>query len=98
MEYEHLARGLKTSLERDPHALDADRLKTVTAEDISAWLAPHDVPLAEERAARVREVCWRKHDGRFIVPTVLEGAIRLLFARSWGRRWRPSLTGLRSTW
>lgn len=38
LEYEHLARGLKKTLERDPHAFDAERLVKVTPEEVAAWI------------------------------------------------------------
>jgi hypothetical protein len=56
LEYEHLARGLKRALEADPAAFDAGALAAATADTVRGWLAPHDVPNAEERAAKLREL------------------------------------------
>lgn len=57
MEYEHLARGLKGALERDPRAFDADRLAAVTAKELAGWVeAPHRLPNMDERVAKLREV------------------------------------------
>ncbi|KAE8974161.1 hypothetical protein PR002_g25991 [Phytophthora rubi] len=56
MEYEHLARGLKTALLRDPHALDAASLTTVTNETVASWFHPFEPPQLDERRRKVREV------------------------------------------
>ena len=56
MEYEHLARGLKNALLRDPHALDADRLATVSNETVASWFAPFTPPQLDERRRKVQEV------------------------------------------
>ncbi|KAL3660456.1 hypothetical protein V7S43_014606 [Phytophthora oleae] len=56
MEYEHLARGLKTALLSDPHALDADKLATVTNETVASWFHPFTPPQLDERRRKVREV------------------------------------------
>jgi len=37
LEYEHLARGLKRVLEEDPTAFDAERLSSITEEELSRW-------------------------------------------------------------
>lgn len=57
LEYEHLARGLKRALERDPGCLDAARLACIDEGGVRAlfdW--DGDVPLIEERARLLREV------------------------------------------
>ncbi|KAG3052675.1 hypothetical protein PC121_g17175 [Phytophthora cactorum] len=56
MEYEHLARGLKTALLRDPHVLDADNLAMVTNETVTSWFHPFTPPQLDERRRKVREV------------------------------------------
>ncbi|KAG7396071.1 hypothetical protein PHYBOEH_002817 [Phytophthora boehmeriae] len=56
MEYEHLARGLKTALLQDPHALDAANLATVTNETVTSWFHPFIPPHIDERRRKVREV------------------------------------------
>lgn len=56
MEYDTLALALKHALVADPHAFDADRLMTMTAAALAALFAPHDLPNAEERARKLREV------------------------------------------
>jgi hypothetical protein len=56
MEYEHLARGLKTALLKDPHALDADRLASVNTDTVTSWFHPHTPPQLEERVRKVQEV------------------------------------------
>ena len=56
LEYDSLAVGLRKVLEADAHAFSAARLKAVTADDVRAWLAPHNVPQAEERAEMLHEV------------------------------------------
>ncbi|KAG1691057.1 hypothetical protein DVH05_027338 [Phytophthora capsici] len=56
MEYEHLARGLKTALLSDPHALDANKLATVTNETVASWFHPFTPPQLDERRRKVQEV------------------------------------------
>lgn len=56
MQYEHLARGLKRVVTEDPEALSAKRLAAVTTADVQSWVAPHELPLIEERVAKLREV------------------------------------------
>lgn len=58
LEYDNLARGLRKALERDPSALDADKLAAVAPETVAAWLDPPTLafPQLEERARKVREV------------------------------------------
>lgn len=56
MEYDTLAVALKKQLENDAHAFDADRLKAVTAAEVKAWFAPHDMPEPEERARKLNEL------------------------------------------
>ncbi|KAH7472160.1 hypothetical protein KRP22_002402 [Phytophthora ramorum] len=56
MEYEHLARGLKTALVNDPHALDAENLATVTNETVASWFHPFTPPQLDERRRKIREV------------------------------------------
>ncbi|POM58480.1 UPF0553 family protein [Phytophthora palmivora] len=56
MEYEHLARGLKTALMNDPHALDAKNLVTVTNETVESWFHPFTPPQLDERRRKVQEV------------------------------------------
>ncbi|GMF11765.1 unnamed protein product [Phytophthora lilii] len=56
MEYEHLARGLKTALARDPTALDAGNLATVTNETVASWFHPFTPPQLDERRRKVQEV------------------------------------------
>jgi hypothetical protein len=45
MEYDALATSLKRELEADATVFDAERLESVTADDLRRWLAPHDLPL-----------------------------------------------------
>ena len=56
MEYDALAVGLRKAVEADPSVFSAERLQGATAADVRGWLAPHDVPEAEERAEMLREV------------------------------------------
>ncbi|KAG6617087.1 UPF0553 family protein [Phytophthora cinnamomi] len=56
MEYEHLARGLKMALLRDPRALDAANLAKVTNEIVASWFHPFTPPQLDERRRKVREV------------------------------------------
>lgn len=58
LEYEHLARGIKKALERDPSALDAERLATITPEEVATWLDPESLqfPHLAERTRKVQEV------------------------------------------
>lgn len=56
MEYEHLARGLKDALLRDPHALDAERLAGVTTETLVSWFHPFTPPQVDERQRKVQEL------------------------------------------
>ena len=94
MEYEHVASGLKSLIERDPGALDAERLARVTARDVAAWFAPHDVPLAEERTARLQEVRWlcgvyAKYDS-----IVMSNALKLLAGRLCRAGWASAPRGI----
>ncbi|KAA0151321.1 hypothetical protein FNF31_06857 [Cafeteria roenbergensis] len=56
MEYDALAVGLRKAVEADPSVFSAERLQGATAADVRGWLAPHDVPEAEERAEMLREL------------------------------------------
>ncbi|TMW55666.1 hypothetical protein Poli38472_010548 [Pythium oligandrum] len=56
MEYEHLARGLKNALLKDPQALDADNLINVSCATITSWFHPFVPPQLEERQRKVQEV------------------------------------------
>jgi Potential Queuosine, Q, salvage protein family len=57
LEYHDLAGGLSAALRRDAHALDAERLARVTADEVQGWFgAAHDVPSLAERVSRVREL------------------------------------------
>jgi hypothetical protein len=56
MEYEHLARGLKTALQKDSHALDAAKLANVTHETVASWFHPFSPPQLDERRRKVQEV------------------------------------------
>ncbi len=58
MEYEHLARGLKQALERDAHALDAERLACIDPETVASWIDPPSLafPQLAERTRKLREV------------------------------------------
>jgi hypothetical protein len=58
LEYEHLARGLKHALERDAHALDAERLACIDTETVASWIDPPSLALPQlaERTRKVQEV------------------------------------------
>ncbi|ETV95153.1 hypothetical protein H310_11419 [Aphanomyces invadans] len=56
MEYEHLARGLKTAVLHDRSALDASRLANVTTETVASWFAPFHPPQLDERVRKVQEL------------------------------------------
>lgn len=56
LEYDVLATALKVVLERDDSAFDAAKLEAVTAETLRGWLGDNDLPMMEERVAKVREV------------------------------------------
>lgn len=56
MEYEQLAVGIKKALEADQHALDAAALQSLTGPKLASWFAPHDLPDADHRAAKLVEV------------------------------------------
>ena len=56
-EYDALASGLRAAVLADGTALDAAKLAAATPATIASWVrAPHILPNAAERAARVREV------------------------------------------
>eukprot|EP01132_Coremiostelium_polycephalum_P008432 gene8432-10351_t len=55
LEYHHLARGLKTTLERDPSSFDADRLAIVTPEILNSWFE-RPLPNPKERCRLLNEV------------------------------------------
>ncbi|CAM9200500.1 unnamed protein product [Discosporangium mesarthrocarpum] len=56
LEYEHLASGLKSALQKDPDALSADNLLTMTEERLAGWFSGFDVPQAAERVGKLREL------------------------------------------
>ncbi|GAB9475151.1 Upf0553 family protein [Globisporangium polare] len=56
MEYEHLARGLKTALLSDPQALDAKNLANVSSATLTSWFHPFAPPQLEERKRKVKEL------------------------------------------
>lgn len=56
MEYEHLARGLRNALLKDPHALDANNLVNVSTETLTSWFHPFVPPQLDERKRKVKEV------------------------------------------
>ncbi|KAI9915378.1 hypothetical protein PsorP6_006990 [Peronosclerospora sorghi] len=56
IEYEHLARGLKTAVLRDAHTFDAANLKTVSKETVQSWFHPFTPPQLSERRRKVQEV------------------------------------------
>lgn len=57
LQYEHLAEGIKRSVEKDPSCLDPHSLARASAEDVRALLGwSRRLPLEEERARLVREV------------------------------------------
>ncbi|RHY29216.1 hypothetical protein DYB32_005337, partial [Aphanomyces invadans] len=60
MEYEHLARGLKTAVLHDRSALDASRLANVTTETVASWFAPFHPPQLDERVWRLVSMAVRK--------------------------------------
>ncbi len=55
LEYEHLAEGLKRTIEADPHAFDAERLAVVEIDDVRRWVGM-EMPQLEERVRLVREI------------------------------------------
>ncbi|GAM22561.1 hypothetical protein SAMD00019534_057360, partial [Acytostelium subglobosum LB1] len=55
LEYHHLARGLKETIEADALAFDADRLAQVTPATLHKWFG-RDMPNAEERCRLLHEV------------------------------------------
>lgn len=69
MEYDALAVGLRKAVEADPAVFSAERLQTASAADVRSWLAPHDVPEAEERAEMLREV--RKRRNRLVLACLV---------------------------
>ena len=56
MEYEHLANGLRKALEKDPQALTAQALSTITSSTLSNWFGPYVPPQIEERVEKIREL------------------------------------------
>eukprot|EP00271_Cylindrocystis_brebissonii_P019536 TRINITY_DN5965_c0_g1_i1.p1 TRINITY_DN5965_c0_g1~~TRINITY_DN5965_c0_g1_i1.p1 ORF type:complete len:274 (-),score=28.90 TRINITY_DN5965_c0_g1_i1:212-1033(-) len=57
LHYEHLAKGLKRTLEEDPEALSAAKLSTCTGMQLRTLLRwPRPLPLEEERARLLREL------------------------------------------
>lgn len=56
LEYEHLAKGLKNALIKDPSCFDASRLEMITEKEISDWLQPFEVPNIGERVRLLREL------------------------------------------
>lgn len=65
LEYDHLARSLKAAIEADAEAFSADRLACISAATASAFFLPLELPEAEERAAKLRELgaALRAHFG-----------------------------------
>jgi hypothetical protein len=55
-EYEQLASGLKGALEADPSVFEADRLVSLDVASFSSWFYPWEVPNAEERVERLKEL------------------------------------------
>lgn len=57
LEYEHLARGLKKTVQKDPTALEASRLESMDGPAVQRLLGrSQPLPLQEERAALLREI------------------------------------------
>ncbi|KAK1315840.1 hypothetical protein QJS10_CPA05g01293 [Acorus calamus] len=57
LSYDHLASGLKTALQNDKHAFDADRLQTYTGPQLRELLKwPRPLPLEDERIRLLHEV------------------------------------------
>jgi hypothetical protein len=56
VEYAELAIALRRVLEADPTAFDAAALAAMTRDTLAGWLAPHTLPLLDERVAKLREV------------------------------------------
>ena len=56
MEYDALASALTAVMRRDAAALAPAQLACVDTAVLVSWFAPHDVPAASERAAKVREL------------------------------------------
>lgn len=94
MEYEHLARGLRDALVRDPHALDAERLAAVSSETLVSWFRPFTPPQVDERRRKVQELgeeLQRSFNGQALdLITRAEGsaveAVRLVLAHLPGFR------------
>lgn len=55
-EYEHLALGLKAVLEQDATAFNADKLVSLTVDTLRGWFPGWDLPNADERVLRLREL------------------------------------------
>mmetsp|Transcript_19534 Transcript_19534/g.35217 ORF Transcript_19534/g.35217 Transcript_19534/m.35217 type:complete len:336 (-) Transcript_19534:155-1162(-) len=58
LDYDHLSRGVKAALEKDPHALDADRLANISEAEVREfflWPANRPVPQMKERVRLLRE-------------------------------------------
>ena len=56
LEYDDLAGSLTAVLRADSTALDADRLVSLTAEELTRWFAPHHMPAMEDRLAKLHEL------------------------------------------
>jgi hypothetical protein len=56
MEYDTLASGLARALRADPSAFSAQSLQKLEPDTLRSWFAPHDLPAAEERTRKLREV------------------------------------------
>eukprot|EP00775_Hariotina_reticulata_P004050 gene4050-4297_t len=84
LEYEHLARGLKSSLLCDPLCLSAKRLAAITGPEVRELLHwPRDLPQQEERARLLREIgsgLLRHYEGQAsqLVASCQQSAVRLV--------------------
>jgi len=56
LEYDIIAVALKLVLEKDPTAFDAQRLATLTSQQLAAWVPSHTLPEVEERTTRLNEL------------------------------------------
>ena len=95
-EYEDLVRSIKLVVERDPHALDADRLEGIDAATLAAWFQARTLHNMEERTLRLQELgaaLLAQYDGKAynLVKSCDRSAVQLV------RRVLQELPGFRDT-
>eukprot|EP01025_Chloroclados_australasicus_P049257 TRINITY_DN559_c0_g1_i2.p1 TRINITY_DN559_c0_g1~~TRINITY_DN559_c0_g1_i2.p1 ORF type:complete len:218 (-),score=7.24 TRINITY_DN559_c0_g1_i2:769-1422(-) len=84
LEYEHLAKGLKESVEKDSQILDADKLMRINGQQLRSIVNWNkELPLEEERVRLIQEVGYvlnQKYQGeaRNLILAAEESAVKLV--------------------